>query len=110
MGRFSLWFAWAVLARGPFWHRPVDTGDTDRLHITSHREQLVLYTFALSSVRVQFIADTASALEATQRVDTFVMTAVRVRRTFIELCIIAALIYVLTVILYSSSPAAACFV
>ena len=42
--------------------------------------------FALSSVGVQFVADVALALEAAESVDALVVTAVRVRRTLVELC------------------------
>lgn len=48
--------------------------------------QRVKLAFALSSVGVQFVADAALALEAAERVDALVMTAVRVRRTLVELC------------------------
>ena len=42
--------------------------------------------FALSSVGVEFVADVAAALKSAERVDTLVMTAVRVRRTLVKLC------------------------
>jgi len=35
---------------------------------------------------MQLVADATFALEAAERVDALVMTAVRVRRTFVELC------------------------